>query len=134
VLSTHIVEDVAVLCPQFAVIRSGRLVAKTTPRDAREAIAGAIFEGNVPPAELPDLRRTHAVTQAVLVEGRHRVRVWAPNGGAPAGFERVAPTLEDAYLVLMRNDAGAPGKAGSGEAANGSRAPHVPAPLAEAKP
>ena len=26
-LSTHIVEDVAVLCPQFAVIRSGRRVA-----------------------------------------------------------------------------------------------------------
>src|SRR5439155_21519824 len=31
-LSTHIVEDVAVLCPQFAVIRVGRLVSKTTPR------------------------------------------------------------------------------------------------------
>src|SRR5207247_6704859 len=39
-LSTHIVEDVAVLCPQFAVIRAGRLVAKTTPRAAREAIEG----------------------------------------------------------------------------------------------
>src|SRR5206468_10370598 len=27
VLSTHIVEDVAVLCPRFAVIRDGRLLA-----------------------------------------------------------------------------------------------------------
>src|SRR5262244_2725217 len=51
VLSTHIVEDVAVLCPQFAVIRAGRLVANTTPREAREAIAGAIYEGSVPPSE-----------------------------------------------------------------------------------
>src|SRR6187399_1648899 len=31
ILSTHIVEDVAVLCPRFAVIRGGRLVAVTTP-------------------------------------------------------------------------------------------------------
>src|SRR6516164_7405582 len=30
-LSTHIVEDVAVLCPRFAVIRGGRLLAVTTP-------------------------------------------------------------------------------------------------------
>jgi ABC-type multidrug transport system ATPase subunit len=128
VLSTHIVEDVAVLCPQFAVIRSGRLVAKTTPREAREAIQGAIHEGTVPPAELAELRRTHAVTQAVLVEGRHRVRVYAPAGGVPAGFERVAPTLEDAYLVLMRNDTAL------GSASNGSRAPIAAPALAEARP
>jgi ABC-type multidrug transport system ATPase subunit len=106
-LSTHIVEDVAVLCPQFAVIRGGRLVAKTTPREAREAIAGAIFEGTVSPAEIADLRVRHHVTQSILVEGRQRVRVYAPSGIAPAGFDRVAPTLEDAYLLLMGAGAGA---------------------------
>ena len=101
-LSTHIVEDVAVLCPQFAVIRQGRLVARTTPRAARDAMTGRIFEGVVSPSELPELRGVHVVTQELLVEGRHHVRVYAPEGGAPAGFEKVAPTLEDAYLVLMR--------------------------------
>ena len=45
ILSTHIVEDVAVLCPSFAVIRSGRLRAVSTPSKAREAIAGMIFRG-----------------------------------------------------------------------------------------
>jgi hypothetical protein len=30
------------------------------------------------------------------------VRLYAPDGDSPAGFGRVAPTLEDAYLVLMR--------------------------------
>jgi len=104
VLSTHIVEDVAVLCPQFAVIRSGRLIARTTPRAAREAIGGAIFEGTVNPVDLPELRKTCHVTQAILVEGRHRVRVYAPGGDAPAGFEPAIPTLEDAYLVLMRTE------------------------------
>jgi hypothetical protein len=41
----------------------------------------------------------------VLVEGRNRVRVHQPDGLAPAGFEPVAPTLEDAYLVLMSEGA-----------------------------
>jgi ABC-2 type transport system ATP-binding protein len=101
-LSTHIVEDVAVLCPQFAVIRHGRLVARTTPRAAREAMEGRIFEGLVSPSELPELRASRQVTQELLVEGRHRVRVYSPDGDVPGGFAKVAPTLEDAYLVLMR--------------------------------
>jgi ABC-2 type transport system ATP-binding protein len=101
-LSTHIVEDVAVLCPRFAVIREGRLLALTTPGDARSAIAGHIFEGTVEVADLPRLRAEHTVTQAMLVEGRNRARVYDPSGSAPAGFVPVPVTLEDAYLVLMR--------------------------------
>ena len=46
-LSTHIVEDVAVLCPRFAVIRRGRLIAVTTPGRARRRIEGTIYEGTI---------------------------------------------------------------------------------------
>ena len=42
-LSTHIVEDVAVLCPSFVVIQAGRLVADTTPAGAIQAIRGTII-------------------------------------------------------------------------------------------
>jgi ABC-type multidrug transport system ATPase subunit len=104
-LSTHIVEDVAVLCPRFAVIRQGRLVALTSPSEARARIAGRIFEGKVAAEDLPEVSRRLRVTQAVLVEGRHRVRVYQPDGVAPAGFEAVAATLEDAYLLLMQDAA-----------------------------
>lgn len=103
-LSTHIVEDVAVLCPRFAVIRSGKLRANTTPGEARSELSGKIFEGMVENADLESLRETARVTQAVLVEGRNLVRLHAPDGLVPPGFEAVAPTLEDAYLVLMRSD------------------------------
>ena len=41
------------------------------------------------------------MTQAVLVEGRNRVRIHEPTREAPPGFEPAAPTLEDAYFVLM---------------------------------
>jgi ABC-type multidrug transport system ATPase subunit len=105
VLSTHIVEDVAVLCPRFAVIRGGRLVARTTPGEARAAIAGSIFESTVAPDRQPALDGRAIVTQAILVEGNHRMRVYAPDRRPPTGFEPVAPTLEDAYLVMMHSGA-----------------------------
>src|SRR5512139_334715 len=47
VLSTHIVEDVSVLCPRFAVISKGRLVANTTPGEARSSLEGHMYEGTV---------------------------------------------------------------------------------------
>ena len=60
-------------------------------------------------------------TQAYLVEGRNRVRVHEPSGEPPPGhFQGVAPTLEDAYLVLMRLGA-LPGHEPLGAAAAGAR-------------
>jgi len=103
-LSTHIVEDVAVLCRRFAVIRGGKLVALTSPREARAGLEGRVFEGDVAPEQLEELRRTRRVTHSVLVEGRNRVRVFEPRGEALPGFEPVAATLEDAYFLLMRDD------------------------------
>jgi len=107
-LSTHIVEDVAVLCSRFAVIRSGRLVAHTTPAEARASIQGKIFEAEVSAEELERLRRERRVTRAILVEGRNHVRIFEPGGDAPAGFIEAVPSLEDAYLMLMRDGVDAP--------------------------
>ena len=46
-LSTHIVEDVATLCPRFAVIRGGRCVATGGTAQARTQLEGRVFEGVV---------------------------------------------------------------------------------------
>jgi ABC-type multidrug transport system ATPase subunit len=104
-LSTHIVEDVAVLCTRFAVMREGRLIAYTTPSEAIRAIEGTIYEGSVSAETYdrllgdPDAR----ITQAFLVEGRNRVRFYQPAGKPPEHFEPVKPSLEDAYLVLIKH-------------------------------
>jgi ABC-2 type transport system ATP-binding protein len=103
-LSTHIVEDVAVLCPRFAMIRGGRLIAYTTPAEAREAIKGTIHEGTISADDYHGLvaDSDRCVTQAYLVEGRNRVRVYQPEGQPPDGFVHVVPTLEDAYMVAIK--------------------------------
>jgi len=102
-LSTHIVEDVAVLCPRVAVIRKGRLIAEMSPSDARAALTGQVFEGTLDADELAAMRAERVVIQSLLFEGRNRVRVWQADGVCPRGFEPAAPTLEDAYLRLMRS-------------------------------
>lgn len=108
ILSTHIVEDVAMLCPRFAVIRFGRLLVTTTPAEARAELAGTMYEGEVDRAGLDALSRTARITQALLVEGRNRVRLHAPDGEVPPGFTPTAPTLEDAYLLLTQSAGGEP--------------------------
>ena len=104
ILSTHIVEDVATLCPKFAVIRKGRLVTLTTPRNARESLKGRIFEGIVEQADLEQVRTDFYVTQAMVFEGANKVRIFADNGVVPTGFEVASPTLEDAYFISMKNE------------------------------
>jgi ABC-2 type transport system ATP-binding protein len=104
VLSTHIVEDVAMLCPRFAVMRGGRLVGISKPSEARRSIDGAIYEGSISDAEYARLLADPArcVTHAYLVEGRNRVRVYQPDQNPPSGFVNVTPTLEDAYLLAIK--------------------------------
>ncbi len=113
VLSTHIVDDVAQLCPRFAIIRQGRLVANTVPDQALRAIQNAIYEATITAATYESLIADHqyCVTQAYLVGGRNRVRVYQPEGDPPPGFHAVPPSLEDAYHVVMKMG-GLPGTPG----------------------
>ena len=80
------------------------MIANTTPSEAREAIEGTIYEGSISADSYEELLADPdaCVTQAYLVEGRNRVRVYEPEGSPPEGFAPVAPTLEDAYLVSIK--------------------------------
>ncbi|MCI0412201.1 ABC transporter ATP-binding protein, partial [bacterium] len=103
ILSTHIVEDVAVLCPRFAVIFQGRLVAETTPTRSIQELNGMIYEGIVERSKMADFYKDYFVTQTVLYEGRNRTRICVKKGGPPEGFHPVKPTLEDSYFIITRH-------------------------------
>ena len=102
ILSTHIVEDVAVLCHRFAIIQQGRVVAETTPGAIRSALASSVFEGAPDAAEREAVWQTHVVLREVVSEGERWLRVYRPDGQAPDGFRPVPPSLEDAYLAVTR--------------------------------
>ena len=65
-LSTHIVEDVAVLCPRFAVIRNGQVVAETSPTEARRMpIEVAAVQGERFPSDSTKKAKTAQPYQAM---------------------------------------------------------------------
>ncbi len=112
-LSTHIVDDISVLCSRVAIMYDGRFVADTTPAEARGRLAGTIYQGAVAKDDLARIDREYRVTQAILIEGRNQVRIHLPEGRPPEGFEAAEPTLEDAYLLLAK--ANGKGKHGNGQ-------------------
>ncbi|HVH47200.1 MAG TPA: ATP-binding cassette domain-containing protein [Labilithrix sp.] len=107
-LSTHLVEDVAVLCPRFAVLRKGELVSVSTPADAQRALEGRLFEGPaLSPSDRAALGSDFVVTRLLLSSGERRERLYRLARGAvlPRAYEAVTPTLEDAFIMLVRGDA-----------------------------
>ena len=111
-LSTHIVDDISVLCPRVAIMYNGRFVADTTPAEARGRLAGTIYQGEVEKDDLAAFDQDYRVTQAILIEGRNQVRIHLEEGQAPEGFEAAEPTLEDAYLLLAQANGAGNGEAG----------------------
>ena len=73
----------------FAVIRNGRLLATTTPAEAKATIADTMFEGVVGRHDLDAFAATFQVAQAYLVEGVHRVRVYSPDREVPTHFSDI---------------------------------------------
>lgn len=88
VLSTHQTDDVAAMCSQVVVIDHGRaLFAGTVPDLVRVAHQRVWID---------DVRDGNAIAAYRLGDGGyHHV------GDPPAGAQLVAPTIEDAYLLLV---------------------------------
>ena len=98
ILSTHIVDDVRELCPRMAIIASGQLLLEGSPAHSMAALNSQIWSRIVASDE--ELRAVEAECQVIsthLVAGQHEVRVFASSRPG-AGFEPVAPGLEDVYF------------------------------------
>jgi ABC-2 type transport system ATP-binding protein len=88
VLSTHQTEDVAAVCQQVVVLHEGRTIFAGTPTVLVEQAAGRVWLDNT----------RGAGARVAWRNGNGLVR---NVGNPPAGAELIAPTLEDAYLLLV---------------------------------
>jgi len=104
ILSTHIVDDVAELCPRMAILNQGRIAARGEPQALIDAVDGKIWRKRVERSELEALHAAHQVISARLAQGRTVVHVYA-DGDPGDGFEAAAPTLEDVYFAVIRGGA-----------------------------
>jgi ABC-2 type transport system ATP-binding protein len=92
-LSTHLTDDVAAICVRVVVIDAGVTVFSGSPSELSATAEGRVWAS--------DSRDPHAE-----VAWRTEGGTFRNLGDAPAGAELVRPTLEDAYLLLVRPASG----------------------------
>jgi ABC-2 type transport system ATP-binding protein len=100
ILSTHIVGDVADLCPRFAVISKGRVLLTGEPAESTRRVEGRIWRRVVERDELERVQGEMPVISTRLQSGRTVVRAYAESAPGP-GFERVPADLEDVYFSAV---------------------------------
>ena len=100
ILSTHIVEDVADLCPAMAIIVDGRIVERGAPTELMAQLEGRIWMKAIDKAELEGARARHQVISTRLFAGRTVIHVAADTDPGD-GFEAVVGGLEDVYFSTL---------------------------------
>ncbi|MDG5495112.1 ABC transporter ATP-binding protein [Niveispirillum sp. BGYR6] len=101
ILSTHIVEDVADLCQNMAIIVGGRIVAQGQPLAMIEGMRGRIWRKMLDKAAVADHQARYNVISTRLFAGRSVVHVVADSDPGD-GFEPVTGGLEDVYFSTLR--------------------------------
>ena len=100
ILSTHIVEDVADLCPAMAIISAGRIIRQGSPVELVQGLKGRIWKRTIGKAELDDYRAKFEVISNRLYAGRTVIHVLA-DADPGDGFEPVEGGLEDLYFCTL---------------------------------
>lgn len=113
ILSTHIVEDVADLCPAMAIICDGRIVRQGAPMELLKGLANRIWKKTIDKSELAACRARYNVISTRLFSGRTVIHVLSDTDPKD-GFAPIEATLEDVYfstLSATRSQAAAPAAA-----------------------
>jgi len=100
ILSTHIVEDVADLCPRMAVLAGGRIQLEGAPLELIHSLDGRVWRKVIDKDALEDHRAVFEVISTRLFAGRTIIHVLADSKPGD-GFEPVVGNLEDVYFSTL---------------------------------
>ncbi|TPE63945.1 ABC transporter ATP-binding protein [Sandaracinobacter neustonicus] len=100
ILSTHIVEDVADLCPNMAVLAGGRIQLQGAPLDLIEKARGTVWGKAIPRDQLEAYAQSHELISTRLFAGRTIIHVLS-EGDPGDGFATVDGGLEDVYFATL---------------------------------
>ena len=100
ILSTHIVEDVADLCPRMAIMGNGRILVEGSPAALIRRLDGRLWRKLVPRNDARDLQDTLPVVSTRLIAGQVELRVVAATPPRD-DLEPATPTLEDVYFATL---------------------------------
>jgi hypothetical protein len=111
ILSTHIVEDVADLCREMAVISRGQVLLTGTPAGALEAVRGTVWRRVVARAELPECEARHRVVSTRL-QGGARWCTWGRRSAPGRAGSRWSPGWRTCTSPRWGASPAAPGRGG----------------------
>ncbi|MEQ8858611.1 MAG: ABC transporter ATP-binding protein [Pseudomonadales bacterium] len=100
ILSTHIVEDVADLCPRMAIMGNGRILIAGSPDELTRRLEGRLWRKVIELAEAAEWRASMPVVSTRLMAGRLEVRLVAELPPRD-DLEPAAPSLEDVYFATL---------------------------------
>jgi ABC-2 type transport system ATP-binding protein len=111
ILSTHIVSDVSDLCGRMAIIHQGRVLVTGEPTALVNGLQGRVWKKSIAAAELEAHKSQYRVVLVRLFAGKTLIHVLSEQQPG-AGFEAVAPDLEDLYFATIRGFFNPPTAAG----------------------
>ncbi len=100
ILSTHIVEDVADLCPNMVIIAGGQIVTGGKPADLVSELDGKVWQKAIKKDELEAYKENFAVISSHLSTGQTIIHVLADSEPSE-GFSVISPDLEDVYFATL---------------------------------
>ena len=100
ILSTHIVEDVADLCPLMAILDGGRIRLEGSPSTLMAEISGRIWKKTISKTELEAYRNSHRVISTRLFAGATVIHVLSDDNPGD-GFAPISGGLEDVYFSTL---------------------------------
>ena len=100
ILSTHIVDDVADLCPAMAIIAGGKIVKSGAPEALMRELEGKIWTKTVAASELESLKAKYTVISTRLYAGRTVAHVLSDTDPGD-GFTPHQGGLGDVYFATL---------------------------------
>jgi len=100
ILSTHIVEDVSVLCTDMAIINKGEILLTEKPFNIISALKGKLWEKEIEKVELSKYEEKYNVISTRLFSGKTIVHIHSKENPTN-GFSPCSPTLEDGYFYHL---------------------------------
>jgi ABC-2 type transport system ATP-binding protein len=100
ILSTHIVDDVADLCPNMAVMAAGQIVSQGTPASLVAALNRQVWQKIIDKTQVDAFKAKYNVISNHLSAGRMIIRVHSASS-PDDGFDSVIANLEDVYFVAI---------------------------------
>ncbi|MFC5374376.1 ABC transporter ATP-binding protein [Brevundimonas faecalis] len=100
ILSTHIVEDVADLCPRMAVLAGGKIQLEGAPLELMKQMSGRVWRKTIAKEALPEHRARYEVISTRLFAGQTVIHVLA-DAKPGEGFEPASGGLEDVYFSTL---------------------------------